>query len=258
LAGVGIVLLLDNFLLLGDFNVTALLPLLLVVAGAQILLRGDILPSAESRTFGITRGSVESATLEVNSGEIDVEIGALQREGRLIAGQYAPQSRPQLLVDGTHTTLRMMRSQTPWLFWGDWQLGLAQDLPWGIFISTHLGQANLDFSRLIIQEAAIATGLGDVRLICPREALSVLYVRSAVGNLHIISPERYRVRITVRGGRLFGVHADSQRYLAVEPNVFVTHDALQQTEDGFTLLSDEEYPLVDIEISGTFGDAYLS
>ena len=84
LAIVGVVLLLDNFLLLGDFNPTLLWPLLLVIAGAQILLQGDILPVRQAKTFGITRGSVEAGTLDISAGEIDVNVRALRREGRLI------------------------------------------------------------------------------------------------------------------------------------------------------------------------------
>ncbi|MCL4255000.1 MAG: hypothetical protein KJ043_14645, partial [Anaerolineae bacterium] len=114
IAGVGVILLLSNFGLLGDFNVVALLPLLLVIAGAQILLRGDFIPNADTRDFGITRGSVESATLEISSGTIDVDILALQREGRLIAGQFAVNSRPMLDVRDTYAHLKLFRSKTPW------------------------------------------------------------------------------------------------------------------------------------------------
>lgn len=41
LIALGIVLLLQNFLLLADFNVGAFAPLILVILGAIILLRGD-------------------------------------------------------------------------------------------------------------------------------------------------------------------------------------------------------------------------
>lgn len=259
IAGVGVVLLLHNFLLLGDFNVTTLLPLVLVIIGAQILLRGDLVPSADSKTFGITRGSVESATLEINAGEIDVEVGALQREGRLIAGQYAPQSRPQLLVNGTHTTLKMQRSHTPWLFWGDWQMGLAQDLPWTLYVSTHLGQVALDLSQIVVQEAIIATGIGDLRLVAPREAFGILHLRSTVGDIHVSVPADYRARITVQSGRLLHTYADAERYVEFEHGVYITRSALYIDESGNTsLLSDDQYPLVELTISGTFGDAYLS
>jgi hypothetical protein len=259
IAGIGVVLLLHNFLLLGDFNVMALLPLALVVIGAQILLRGDLVPASDSKTFGITRGSVESATLEINSGEVDIEIGALQREGRLIAGQYAPQARPQLIVDGTHTTLKMQRSHTPWLFWGDWQMGLAQDLPWSLYVSTHLGQAVLDLSQIVVQEATIATGIGDVRLTAPREAFAPLKLRSTLGDVHVSVPDSYRARITIQASRLFRVYADDEHYVELEQGVYVTRSALYFDENGnASLLSDDQFPLIDLVISGTFGDAYLS
>ncbi len=242
----GVALLLHNFLLVGDFNVVALWPLLLVVAGAWILLWGDLIPGDEGRTFGITRGSVESAALEISAGEIDVQVQALQREGRLIAGQYATFSRPGLKVNGTHTHLLLHRAATPWLSFADWQMGLAVDLPWQILVSTYLGRVNVDASGLILQEAVVATGLGDIRFICPQESLSPLILRSALGNIHLITPVGYRTQITIEGGRLFGVQADSNRYEMVAPRVFAARDV------------DESLPLVEVTVSGTFGDAYLT
>jgi len=242
---VGIVLLLDNFLLLGDFNAVALLPLLLVVAGAQILLRGDLLPSAEARTFAITRGSVEAGTLEISSGAIDVEIRALQREGRLIAGQYAADARPALDVEDTYAHLRMARAATPWYAFADWKIAVAKDLPWQLLISTHLGQVDLDLSSLIVHDAVIATGIGDVRVIAPQEALGLLFVRSTMGNIHIVTPPGHRTQITVESSRTFSAQADEYRYESPEPNVY------HATE------YDEDAPLVQIRVTGTFGDAYL-
>lgn len=246
LAAVGVLLLLNNFLLLTDFNVTALWPLLLVVAGAQILLRGDLVPSEEARTFGITRGSVEAATLEISAAEIDVEIRALQREGRLIAGQYAAGARPAMSVGDTHAHIKMDRASTPWLSFADWEMGLARDLPWQILVSAHLGQVNLDLSGLIVQNVVAATGIGDIRLTCPAEALGPLRLRSALGNIQITTPPGCRVQIKVSGGRMFGIHADEHRYEQLERNVFVAHD------------TDVAAPLVEIDVSGTFGDVYLA
>ena len=211
LVAVGIALLLNNFLLLSGFNVTALWPLLLVIAGAQILLRGDLLAGGEARTFGITRGSVESATLEVSAGEIDIAVRALQREGRLIAGQYAADSRPELLTADTHATLRLDRAATPWLSFSDWDVGLSPDLPWEVFISTSLGQARLDLSGVIVADAVIASGIGDIHVTTPQESLGAIQLRSALGNIHVSTPNGCGARITVRGGRLFSIHADGTR-----------------------------------------------
>jgi hypothetical protein len=246
LAAVGVVLLLDNFLLLGDFNTNLLWPLLLVLIGVQILLRGDVAPSWDAKTFGITRGSVESATLEISAGEIDVQVRALQREGRLIAGQYASDSRPQMGVSDTHAHLKMDRAATPWLSFANWEMGLARDLPWQIFISAHLGQVNVDLSSLIIQDALIATGFGDIRLVCPQEAFGSIRLQSTLGNIQVVTPPGYQVRITAEGERLFKVHADENRYMQADSHLYIALDA------------DEGAPLIEVYVSGSFGDAYLA
>lgn len=246
LVAVGVVLLLDNFLLLGDFDATLLWPLLLVLAGSAVLLRGDIIPSSEGQTFGITRGSVESATLEINAADIDVAIRPLQREGRLIAGQFAGQSRPQMTVQDTHTHLRMSRSMTPWYTFANWEVGLARDLPWQVFISTHLGQVSVDLSSIITQDVLIATGFGDVRLVCPYEALNPISLRSTLGNIQVVTPHGHKVLIIAPNARFFRVHTDDNRYEEVEPGVYAAYDA------------DPDAPLVEIHVSGTFGDAYLA
>lgn len=246
LLALGIILLLNNFLMLSGFNVSALWPLLLVVTGALILLRGDLLPGTDARTFGITRGSVESGTLEISSGEIDVVARALQREGRLIAGQYAFDSRPQLSVQDTHAYLRMDRAATPWLSFANWDMSLARDLPWGLYISTSIGQIDLDLRGLIVEQAVLATGIGDIRLVCPQEAFQPLVVRSSVGSIRILTPGGSSARIYVSGPTMFRIHADETRYEQPEPGVYVSRGG------------DMGRPAVEIYVSGSFGDAYLA
>jgi len=248
LAILGVLLLLYNFFLLGDFNILNLWPVLLVIIGAQVLLRGDLVPSSDFRTFGITRGSIESATLEINAGEIDVNIRAMERANseRLIAGQYANQARPDLEVRDVHAHLVMERSKTPWLSFANWEMGISQDLPWQIVIGSNFGQVSADLSRVIMQNALISTGLGDIHLTLPREAFETLYLRSLLGSISLITPPGYKARITVQGGRFFGVNVDESRYEKQDEGVYISRDA------------DEELPLVDVVLTGTFGDCYLS
>lgn len=246
LIALGVILLLNNFFLISGFNVSALLPLILVILGAIILLRGDILSSSSGRNFGITRGSVESATLTVSAGEIDVQINALAREGRLIAGQYAADSRPALTGDERRANLIMHRAATPWLSFANWTASLAPDLPWQVFVSTHLGQVDCDLRGVIVQGAVIATGLGDIRLVCPSEAFEPIVARSAIGTIHVIVPPGCAARVTVSGSRLFRVYIDEARYQQVEPHVYITQEA------------DENQPLLEVYLSGTFGDAFLA
>ena len=246
LIALGVILLLNNFLLISGFNVTTLWPLLLVVGGAVILLRGDVLAGGEGRAFGITRGSVESATLEINAAEIDVTMRGLQREGRLIAGQFAANSRPALHVQGTHTFLKMDRAATSWLSFADWDINLAPDLPWQVLVSSSLGQVDLDLSGVIVQNGLIATGIGDIRLVVPEEAFEPIYVRSAAGTISVIAPTGSAVRISAQSGVFFKVNVDSNRYDQVETGVFVSKDA------------DVSRQVIDIQVAGTFGDAYLA
>ncbi len=242
----GIILLLNNLLLLGDFNVWALWPLLLVVAGGRILLKGDLTDSMQGRTFGITRGTVESCTLEVSAGEIDVQIAGLAREGRLAAGEFADRSRPALDVHDTHANLRMLRSATPWLAFNDWRIGLAKDLPWQIFVTTHIGQVSVDLGEVIVQDAVIATGVGDVRLTLPREAFGMLDVRSAVGDIHVYIPAETRAIIHVERSFLARVHCDPDHYTEVSSGQY-------ETIGGSRSLSP-----IEVRVRSTFGDVYLA
>ena len=245
----GLLLLLSNFFLLpGDFNLLDLWPILLVLFGAQVLLRGDLVPGRDFRTFGITRGSIESATIEINSGEIDVTIRALQTRNteRLIAGQYANQARPDLDVQDVHAYLIMDRSKTPWLSFADWEMGISQDLPWQIVASSYFGQVNADFNHVIIQNALINTGIGDIHFVCPSEAFETIYLRSLFGNITVLTPESYNVRITVDGGRFSGLNIDESRYEEIEPGIYASRNI------------DDDLAHVDVVVSGTFGDAYLS
>lgn len=248
LIAIGAVLLLNNFLLISGFNVLSLSPLLLVILGAVILLRGDLLSNGSGRTFGITRGSVESATLEITSGEIDVNLRALEAEGRLIAGQYAANSRPALSVQETHTFLKMDRSATPWLSFSNWEMGLAQDLPWQVLVSTSIGQVNLDLNNLIVQNGLISTGFGDIRFTCPKEAFEPIYLRSTVGNIILLAPQETNVRVYANASTFFRVRADENRFEEAESGIFITRNAQSRANS----------PFIEVYISGTFGDVYLA
>lgn len=241
----GIVLLLDNFLLI-DVDLKPYWPVLLVAAGVQVLLRGDIAPSWGSHTFGITRGSVQSATLEIESGEVDVQVRPLRKSGRLIAGQYTARSRPRLAVRSNHATLRMQRGQTWWLSLADWDVNLANDLPWDLLISSYLGQLEVDLDTLIIERAYVSSGLGSVRITCPYQATGTLAARSIFGDVHVSIPAGSRAVISVKTGPFGRVRLDSTRFERVEPGVYTTGTPQPDALD------------LDVVASTVFGTIYLS
>jgi hypothetical protein len=216
-----VMLLLHNFLLI-DFDVTPYWPVLLVALGVQLLLRGDIGPSWQAHTFGITRGSVQSASIEIESGELDVQVRALRKPGRLTAGQYTARSRPSLTVRNNHATLRMERGQTWWLSLADWDVGLAGDLPWSLLVSSYLGQMDIDLRGLIVERAYISTGLGNVEVACPAAAEGVIFARSTFGDVRLAIPAQSRARITVKPGLFGRARVNPDHFEQIEPGVYVT------------------------------------
>lgn len=243
---VGVLLLLDNFLLL-DVDLTPYWPWLLVLAGLQVLVKGDIAPSWQAHSFGITRGSVRSGTLEIESGEIDVQIRALRKPGRLISGQYTARSRPSLNVRNNHATLQLQRGQTWWLSMADWDLGLASDLPWGLLASSSIGNLDVDLRGLVLERAVIASGMGTVTAVAPDRASGPIFLRSTLGDVRVAVPEDMPATIIVKAGPFARVRVDSRRYEEVSENRYVTRDP------GNTLQG-----ALEITVSTVFGTIHVN
>ncbi len=250
LVAVGVVLLLKNFLLIADIDVLQYWPVLLVLAGIQLLMRGDIGMTWQAQTFGITRGSVQTGSLEASSGELDVKIRALRREGRLIAGQYTGRSRPGLNVRGTHARLSMQRGQT-WPFsLADWEIGLAKDLPWSLLISAHLGELDIDLRGLQVDQANVATGIGDVRLVVSDVAVDGrrgdVRAYSTFGNVTLIIPANVEAVVRIETKPMARLQIDESRFLMLEPGVYAT------------LGYEQSQMPINAEVTSTFGTVRLA
>jgi hypothetical protein len=242
----GALLLLGNFKLL-DLDVSSYWPVVLVLLGIQLLARGDIGLGWSDHTFGITRGSVQSASLEIESGELDVQIRALRKPGRLIAGQYTARSRPALTVRNNHATLRMQRGHTWWMSLADWDLGIAQDLPWEILVSAFLGRLDADLRGLTIARAYIASGLGHVSVACPLHADGPIYARSTLGDVRVSIPDRSLAIITVKTGPFGHPRVNSRRFREVTPGVYTN---MPEGESG-------EQPNLEVTASTVFGSVSI-
>jgi hypothetical protein len=244
LIALGIVLLLNNFLLISGFNVLTLSPLILVIAGAFVLLRGDLPAREGGNRFSLTRGSVEAAQLEISAGEIDTAIQPLQRKDRLIAGAFAEDSLPQLVKQDNTAFLRLARSHTPWRSFSDWTLAINDELPWSIYATASLGQINFNLSTVIVQRATVASGLGDILFTCPAEAFEPLTLRSTAGTIRVVTPPASHCVIRVHPSRVSKLVFDEMRYEQVEPNTYRSRGRAQNR--------------VEIDIHPIFGDVYLA
>lgn len=243
-----VVLLLDNFLLI-DFDVRPYWPVLLIALGVQLLLRGDIGPSWQAHTFGITRGSVQSASIEIESGELDVQLRALRKSGRLTAGQYTARSRPALTVRNNHATLHMERGQTWWLSLADWNVGLADDLPWELLVSSYLGRLDVDLRSMMVERAYISSGLGEVTVACPEIAEGIIFARSTFGDVAFNIPERSRVKITVKSSPFGRIRLNDTRFEEIGPGVYRTIEPVPL--DATDLLPDYDLTITAQTVFGT-------
>jgi hypothetical protein len=244
----GLILLLKNFFLI-DVNVTPYWPVILIALGIQLLLYGDIAPSWQAHTFGITRGSVESASVEIESGDLDVQLRALRKPGRLIAGQYTARSRPGLTVRHNHASLRMQRGQSWWLSLAHWDVGLANDLPWGVLISSYLGHLEADLHGLTIERAYVSSGIGNVSVACPRRAAGTVFARSTFGDVQLTIPDDSHVQITIKTGPFGRVRVDESRFTQIEPGIYTNHDGEAEAA---------EEPALNVVASTVFGSIYIS
>lgn len=219
--------------------------MVLILIGIQLLWRGDIAPSWQAQTFGITRGSVTEGQVEISSGEIDVKLRASPRPERLIEGQYTARSRPSLKVRNNRALLKMQRGTT-WLFsLADWQVELAQDLPWSMLVSTHLGQLDIDMRGLQIERAYIASGIGDVRLICSDCMAGEVEARSNLGDVRLAIPDGIPAIIRVEAGPLCRIIRHSKRYLEQPDFAIVTEEY------------DPDLPAITVKVAATFGNIHL-
>jgi hypothetical protein len=248
----GVVVLLDNFLLI-DVDIARYWPVLLLALGIQLLLHGDIAPSWQAHTFGITRGSVESASIEIESGELDVQLRALRKPGRLIAGQYTARSRPDLTVRHNHATLRMQRGQSWWLSLAYWDVGLANDLPWEVLMSSYLGHLEADLRDLLIQRVYMSSGIGNVSLICPHRAAGMIFARSTFGDVQLTIPDHSRAQIVIKTGPFGRVRVNEARFTQVEPGVYAS-----PPKGAGETANNTDTPELTVIAGTVFGSVYIS
>jgi hypothetical protein len=246
---IGVLLLLKNFMLVENVDLLQYWPVALILAGVQLLTRGDIGLTWQAQTFGITRGNVQTASLEASSGELDIKIRALRREGRLVAGQYTGRSRPNLNVRGTHARLTMQRGQT-WPFsLADWEIGLAKDLPWNLLISAHLGELDIDLRGLQVDQINAATGIGDVRLVVSDVAVDGrrgdVRACSTFGNVTLVIPQDVEAVVRIESKPMARLQIDESRFLMLEPGVYAT------------LGYEQSHTPINAEVTSTFGAVRL-
>src|SRR5690606_17092764 len=103
-----------------------------------------------------------------------------------------------------------------------WEVGLAQDLPWNLLISAHVGQLDVDLRGLEVKQAYIASGIGDVSVICPAALEGTFFARSTFGDVHLIVPKGVAATIRVKTGPFCRIIRHSRQFIEQADRLIVT------------------------------------
>jgi hypothetical protein len=134
----------------------------------------------------------------------------------------------------------MRRSET-WPFsLADWEATLAQDVPWTLLMSSHLGELQADLRGLVINRAYVTSGIGNIRVVCPVDDTGTLYIRSTFGDIQLIVMAKTPVLVRINASPFTSVvnarddfrvdksgkYYASPAYRPDEPHVEVTAAAI--------------------------------
>ncbi len=235
LVGVGVILLLNNlgYLNWGFWDILQLWPILLIAAGLEILLghrsiwasvvaavivlallvggvllvgrgTGAVTGAGEQVDISYPRDGASSATIVLEPAVTSLSIDALIDAPELVAGTVRVRRDERLderFTGGDHAEL-VLASQSigPRSFVGParyaaWDLALNPDVSLDLSVQLAVGQAEVDLTRLTIEQANVSIGVGQVEVTLPATGASDIDISGGVGTLRINIPEGLGVRI---------------------------------------------------------------
>jgi hypothetical protein len=240
LVGLGVILLLNNlgYLNWGFWEVARLWPILLIAAGLEILLghrslwasvgaalvvlvlivggvvlvgQGESVVGrgGEAIVLGYPRERATSASIQLDPDVTRLSIDALDDASELATATIRLRGDEQLderYVAGDQARLTLAsRTAVPRSFVGldrhaSWQVGLNPDVALDLSVDLGVGEAAIDLSRLIIEEARIDFGVALVEVKLPDMGNTVLSIDGGVGTIRINVPEDLGVRIIADAG----------------------------------------------------------
>ena len=174
-------------------------------------------------------GSMESATIRLDSGAADVRLSALESTSDLLIGGavHSNQNITQAYRDSNGTSQIDLRSSTiggkfRFLFGGsiveeDWDLKLTQKIPLTLDFNMGATSAMLDLSSLTVTKFTVDAGASSIDLIVPRSGHTRGLIDTGAANISIEIPEGVAAKISIDGG-LSSVDVDQSRFPKVGDN----------------------------------------
>ncbi|MCC7359383.1 MAG: hypothetical protein IT317_07895 [Anaerolineales bacterium] len=202
-------------------------PVVVILAGAWVLLWGRAPAGVAAPTFTLARGEAARGALEARAGTTDVTVRAwAPSDGAaapLASGNVAVLCGPWVSAQDGRARVRLSTSLAMALLANQpWAVALGPGLPWELRWQSSLGDLTLDLRGLEVSQAALGSTLGHVDLTLPEAGQPEIDVRLSLGNLTVRVPETMAVRVKVRRGRLAALRPDARRFAELAPGEWAT------------------------------------
>lgn len=224
---IGVVLLLNNFGLLGDMNLWGLiLPLGLLVLGSWVLLAAFLGPSRfEVQEVEIPLGGASSGRITLHHGAGRMLIAGGAGTDVLLAGSFGGATDYTRRQVGNDLDVEMRLTSKGFPFfaspsvWGAggmvWDMRLNGSVPLALDINTGASEARLDLSDLQVTHLRLETGASSCQVTLPAAAgRTRARISSGVASMVVRVPSGVAADIRVEAG-LSGVDIDTTRFLLV-------------------------------------------
>jgi hypothetical protein len=225
----GVLLLLENLNVFGDFDVWGVFwPLLLIGFGVWVLLgvfyRGR---PAETEQASIPLEGASEARIKIRHGAGRLTVGAGAGSDVLASGDFAGGLDYEAHRDGDALDVTMNTSASVWGIAGfplnlgsggglDWNVRLNDRIPLAMKLETGASDTALDLEGLRVTDLKVETGASATRITLPANAgHTQVKVSSGAASVSIRVPEGVAARIRVESG-LAGITIDRDRFPRAE------------------------------------------
>ena len=219
LIGIGLDLIIGHRSFVGSVAIVIVLLVAFIIAispfvGRSVAEQEATIEEISQPLEGAQRADVE---IRVGAGELSVSSLPVEEDrgaARLIEGQVSlpPQGRLQQESRRVGDTLvYVLRSEgsrnwAPWRsgtsLWEDdkWELQLNREVPMKLQLSTGIGRAMVDLSRMNITSLRVDAGVGEATVTLPRQGDLDANIKTGVGSVTLVVPQGMAARITVHRG----------------------------------------------------------
>ena len=180
-------------------------PLLLVLAGAWIVLEVLMRPRAVSEQASVDLQGATEATVRLIHGAGELRLAGGAAPGQLASGTFVGGLEQSAHRTGAGLEVRLSVPSFSFPFLSnferyDWDLRLNSDIPISLRLETGAAKADLDLSTLRLTALKLNTGASETRVTLPAHGRLPANFELGAASLMIIVPEGVAARVRVSQG----------------------------------------------------------